>query len=103
MNAQLAVCGADCAPCPFFQKEFNGQTCAGCRQTKGNPFWAAEDFNGGACPIFDCASTKHSFNSCGECAELPCALFFELKDPSMSDEQHRESITRRVNVLKGLS
>jgi len=51
--------------------------------------------------MYDCSINKKEFHNCGECGELPCNLFTDMKDPNMSDEEHKESITKRVNVLKG--
>jgi hypothetical protein len=42
----------------------------------------------------------NKLNSCGDCAELPCKTFIDPKDPSLSDEEHRLEIDRRVTRLK---
>ena len=94
MAMNCGVCGALCEKCPFFK-----ETCAGCIECAGKVFWAVEHF-GGSCPLYACAVTERGYKSCGECAELPCRLFFEMKDPSMTDEEHKKSIDERVNILK---
>jgi len=42
-----------------------------------------------------------SYKSCGDCPELPCKTFHELKDPNISEEEHIKSIGTRVRALKG--
>lgn len=96
MEAKCGVCGAICSGCPFL-----GKGCAGCIECEGKVFWALQYF-GGACPLYVCAVDQRGYSNCGECPELPCKLFLEQKDPSMSDEEHQESITKRVNHLKNI-
>jgi hypothetical protein len=38
------------------------------------------------CPLFNCSVNKKGFKSCGDCEELLCKLFREMKDPNSSDE-----------------
>jgi hypothetical protein len=92
----ISACGVICDGCPFFNKE-----CSGCNEVKGKPFWT-KDLPGGICQLYNCPINIKKFNNCGECSELPCKTFYEYKDPNMSEEEHKESITRRVNTLKGL-
>ncbi|MCL2167473.1 MAG: hypothetical protein FWH49_09345, partial [Clostridiales bacterium] len=42
------------------------------------------------------------FKTCGECAEVPCQLFYDWKDPSMSDEEHRQAVATNVSFLNDL-
>ncbi len=91
----VSPCGAICDECPFYNN-----TCTGCKNLDGKVFWAADFTNNKICPMYDCAVNTKEFGSCSKCKELPCQLFFDMKDPNMSDEQHRESITKRVEVLK---
>ena len=91
----VAPCGAVCDECPYLH---NG--CEGCRSVDGKVFWAADHTEIGICPMYDCSINKNKFHNCGECGELPCNLFTDMKDPGMSDEEHKESIIKRVNVLK---
>ena len=55
------------------------------------------------CPIYDCAVNKRGYKTCGECAEVPCQLFYDWKDPSMSDEEHNKAIESNVSLLKELN
>jgi len=91
----LSSCGLDCSTCEFFSK-----TCAGCIEIKGSTFWAKEMMPGKVCPLYDCAVNKHGFRNCGDCGELPCKLFREMKDPNSTEEQHQQSIIKRVTVLQ---
>lgn len=85
----LSICGLECNECDFYQKE-----CEGCREVKGKPFWTEE-----GCELFFCCSEKE-FITCGDCSELPCKMFVELKDPSVNQEQHLKEVKERVNRLK---
>jgi hypothetical protein len=52
------------------------------------------------CPLYDCAVNQRGYKDCGECAELPCATFLQMKDPAISDEEHQRMIAVRVDLLK---
>jgi hypothetical protein len=43
---------------------------------------------------------KKGFKTCAECSELPCQIYYDWKDPSMTDEAHIQSIKDRVLLLK---
>jgi hypothetical protein len=90
----ISACGIICDSCPFYNKG-----CIGCNEVKGKPFWT-KDMPTGICQLFDCAVNIKQYKSCGECPELPCKLFYELKDPNISEEEHQASIINRVKVLK---
>jgi hypothetical protein len=90
----LSNCGLKCDECEFF-----GTTCDGCRAVKGSTFWA-KDIPGGVCPLYNCAVNKMNFSDCGECKELPCKLFREMKDPNSTEEEHQRSLVERVARLK---
>ena len=92
---ELSVCGLKCNECEFFNT-----TCAGCVRVKGSTFWAKEMMPSKVCPLFDCAVNTKNFKNCGECKDLPCQLFLNMKDPNSSEEEHRASIGKRVNLLK---
>lgn len=89
----LSVCGTDCTACPFL-----GNPCAGCSACAGKVFHAPE---GKACPIYACCSGKHHFATCASCAQMPCGVWQSTRDPSMTDEQFRESIEKRSKALRG--
>ena len=92
----VSSCGLICNECPFYNKE-----CAGCIKVKGQTFWAKEALPNKTCPLYDCAVNIKHFKNCGACAELPCKMFVEQKDPNSSDEEHKAGILKRVAVLKG--
>lgn len=89
----LQACGANCEGCPSFQKE-----CAGCDQIKGKVYWA-QYIGQVICPMYQCCHDK-ALKHCGSCSELPCKMWYEIKDPSYSDEEHIHSINERVRLLK---
>jgi len=74
--------------------------CAGCFNLEGKPFWTAEHTENGVCPIFDCAVNQRNFRHCGECSELPCPTFIELRDPSMPEDEYQEGLKKRITCLK---
>ncbi len=92
---ELSVCGIDCSKCQYFNV-----SCNGCNAVEGSPFWAKEYFPNKICSLYECAVIKNRFKSCGDCNELPCKMYIELKDPNMSEEDHKKSITERVLRLK---
>jgi len=90
----LSPCGMDCTGCPL--KEQCGGTC---HELKGAPFYV-KDFGLEVCPIYECAVTKKGYTTCGECAEMPCQIFYDWKDPEMSEQEHLQSVRDRVETLK---
>ena len=97
MKMNVSPCGINCDACPL--KEKCG---SGCQQSCGKPFYI-KDFGVECCPIYYCAVNKKGNKTCGECTELPCQLFYDWKDPSMSDEEHRQGVDTNVALLKELS
>lgn len=91
----LNPCGILCDECNFYNN-----LCSGCRSQNGSPFWAKDHIEKGICPIYECSVNKYSFNNCGSCNKLPCSIFFELKDPNISEDEHKKSIADRVKKLK---
>jgi hypothetical protein len=92
----VSACGIECDTCPFFKK-----TCDGCYLVKGHPFWVEEHLGGNPCPIYGCAVDTRALSSCAHCSELPCQKFFDLKEPSVSQEEHIKGIEKRVKTLGG--
>ena len=90
----LSTCGIDCAACPSLNKECQG----GCRALQGRVFWT-QQIGVELCQLYKCV-TENKFNNCGECVKLPCDMWFSLKDPSLTEEQHKKSTTERVQRLK---
>lgn len=94
MTTVLSACGLLCNECDFKNQ------CNGCYKVKGRTFWAKEIMPNKTCPLFNCSVTERKFNSCGQCAELPCKKFTELKDPNITIEEHEKSINERIRRLK---
>lgn len=97
MNQLISVCGLLCNTCDYFNKN-----CQGCLTVKGTTFWSKDAMPDGLCPLYKCAIIEKKYQSCGQCADLPCSLFTGLKDPNITDEQHKKSIAERVKRLKAI-
>lgn len=93
----VSPCGINCDACPL-KEQCGGD---GCQVCGGKPFYI-RDFGVERCPIYNCAVNKNGFKTCGECAKVPCQLFFDWKDPSMSDEEHKKAVEGNVALLKEL-
>ena len=91
----LSACGLKCDECEHFNV-----TCTGCIAVKGSTFWAKEMMPDKVCPLFDCSVNNKKLLDCGGCSELPCQLFYNMKDPGSTDEEHQKSIGTRVALLK---
>ena len=89
----ISPCGAECEACPL-----HGATCAGCNALRGKVFHAPE---GKACPLFACPVQKHRYATCGECPLLPCDIWRATRDLNLTDEAFEESVTLRVQRLRG--
>ena len=87
----LSACGQDCSECPFM-----GNRCQGCNACDGKVFHAPK---GAACPIFACAR-RHRLPSCAGCDALPCPIWRDTRDPSLSDEAFERSIRDRSALLR---
>jgi hypothetical protein len=88
------VCGIYCGGCRFL-----GQQCKGCGYVEGKPFWAAQ-VPGGVCPFHDCCRNQRKLEHCGQCADLPCKLFNDVRDPSQSEEEFQKSLEERLAALR---
>ncbi len=88
----LSCCGADCKTCGCY-----GNVCQGCNEAKGKVFHASK---GKACPIYACSVMKNKYATCLECSEMPCAIWYETRDPQMSEEEFAASIRERTDALK---
>lgn len=91
----VAPCGVECAKCPSFPVE-----CGGCREIEGRVFWAPY-FDREVCPMYECPVVDREYHDCGECSELPCAIFFDCRDPSVPVGEHEREIGERVRRLRG--
>ena len=87
----ISACGLLCGECEFYEK-----SCEGCDNIKGVVFW----MNGDICPFYKCAVVEHELKNCGDCSEIPCDMFYKIKDPNITEEKHLESINKRVSRLK---
>ena len=90
----LTVCGTDCTTCPDYKKK-----CDGCQKIQGKVYWT-KLIETDTCPIYKCVVSDKKLTHCGKCGQLPCHLFYDLNDPSYSDEEHLKGIKRRVSHLK---
>jgi len=90
----LSPCGVDCGSCDFYKD------CGGCRATEGKPLYIKDIDGIEVCPMYDCPTNKKGYKSCGECSELPCKIFYDWKDPEMTEEEHLNSVNERVKILK---
>lgn len=98
MNQIISACGLSCGACDYLKTR-----CPGCHAAGGETFWAKDSMPDGMCPLYKCSVIEKKYHSCGQCAELPCQKFVDLKDPAISEEQHKQSIQERVLRLKGPS
>ena len=89
-----APCGILCVSCHFL-----GKNCPGCGYVEGKPFWT-EEYHIEVCPIYNCSVNQKKLEHCGMCAELPCEIFLELKDPNVSDDEFQKSLKDRQDNLK---
>ena len=71
----------------------------GCYAVHGETFWAKEMMPGKVCPLYACAINDRGYESCGDCSELPCDMFREMKDPASTDEEHEKMLKVRVEHL----
>lgn len=90
----MTVCGVDCSTCEIYGKE-----CKGCDEIKGCVFWTSM-IDTKVCPIYNCVVNEKKYKNCGECSSLPCDMYKSLKDPSLSDEEHKLGIEKRVANLR---
>lgn len=88
----LSCCGTDCAACPFY-----GNKCPGCNACAGQVFHAPQ---GKPCPIYACCVNRHRFATCAYCKELPCDVWRDTRDPSLSEQAFEQSIADRVARLQ---
>ena len=90
----LSCCGTDCRICRCY-----GNLCKGCNECKGEVFHAPE---GKACPIYECVVSQKGMKHCGQCQEIPCAIWKNTRDPKFTDEEFEESVQNRMKALKDM-
>lgn len=87
---QLSVCGVCCSTdCRAYKTE-----CEGCVELSGKIPWAVY-YGKEHCPIFQCVMDK-GLESCAECGQAPCQIWFDTRDPDLSDEQFAADISSRL-------
>lgn len=89
----LTCCGTECKTCSAY-----GDLCKGCNETGGKVFHAPE---GKACPIYQCSVNKCKYATCASCQSLPCQVWLDTRDPSLSQEEFDATVRNRVHNLKG--
>lgn len=89
----LSCCGTECSSCGCY-----GSMCKGCNESKGKVFHCPE---GQECAIYECCITKHKYNDCSECKEVPCHIWRKTRDPKYTDQEFEENVKQRVNNLLG--
>lgn len=90
----VSACGLDCEACFAYPSD-----CTGCHAEQGRPSWLS-DTELESCPLYDCPVNQRGYADCGSCPELPCQQYFELRDPSLSPEEHEKGIIERVRLLR---
>jgi len=95
MNGLISACGLLCDRCSFYNT-----SCEGCYTVKGSAFWARSIMPDKTCPLYRCSVIERRYHGCSECGELPCKKFYDLKDPNISEEEHRKSIEERATRLR---
>jgi len=91
----LSACGLWCDEC-----EHNKKLCDGCHTIKGSTFWAKEMMPSKVCPLYDCGVNQRGYRDCGQCAELPCGTFLQMKDPNSTEEEHKQMLKIRQDRLR---
>ncbi len=90
----IGCCGSVCDECHEYHK-----SCAGCHETQGKPAWISEA-SFGQCSFYECCIVKKGLDHCGNCSEMPCKMFYDCIDPSLSKEVAAKDIADRVLHLK---
>ncbi len=88
----LSCCGTDCTACSYYE-----DICQGCNESCGKVFHMQE---GKACPIYACSVQKQKNVTCADCAQIPCEIWMETKDPQMSEEKFSANLRERMTNLE---
>lgn len=90
----ISVCGVYCEKeCKAYPDE-----CSGCNQIKGKVAWA-KFYGKSVCPIYKCVQTK-KFRTCLKCDKIPCRIWYETRNPELSDEQFNNELNWRLKNLE---
>lgn len=90
----ITACGQECNACPLYQG-----SCPGCNECRGRVFHVPQ---GKPCPLYACAVNRKHRTGCGGCADIPCPLWEQVRDPSLSEEEFRASVFDRLENWKGV-
>jgi hypothetical protein len=107
----ISVCGIDCKAystcdkCSSICKNMHSvfdlkKPCEGCNEIH-EKILLSKHISLNICPIYECVINRH-YQHCGNCEQLPCDLYYELKDPFINDFIHGLDIEHRVNTLKSM-
>jgi len=89
----LSSCGLKCiTDCKSYRKE-----CYGCNEMQGRVSWAKR-FGSERCAIYNCVHEK-KLTSCGECSQMPCRLWFEVRNPFISDKDFSLMLKTKLDNL----
>lgn len=66
---------------------------------EGKPFWT-QQMEVKVCPLHDCCRNRRQLEHCGLCADFPCAVFLEMRDPALGDEEARKAMEARQADLR---
>jgi hypothetical protein len=90
----LSKCGVNCSSdCHAYQVE-----CDGCNELEGKVSWA-QFYGKDECPIYECAN-ESGFSSCGECGQAPCKIWYDTKNPDVSDAEFEADIQSRMSNMR---
>ena len=90
----LSKCGVCCSTdCKAYKTE-----CDGCNEIKGKVAWS-KFYGKTLCPIYECVIQKGVL-SCDECGKAPCKIWFQTRNPDVSNEEFQADIDSRLNNFK---
>ena len=90
---KVTTCGVYCeTECRAYSRE-----CDGCNKLKGKVSWA-KFYGKDICPIYKCAKEK-SFVTCAECSQIPCKIWFDTRNPDLTDDEFDQEIQGRLKNL----
>lgn len=96
MEKIISCCGVVCSECQYYPSD-----CAGCPKIKGIAFWL--EFSGGSiCDIYDCCMNQKKLDHCGQCSSLPCDLYLNASDPTISQEENERILQNQLVQLKSM-
>jgi hypothetical protein len=93
-ETMLSKCGVNCSSdCKAYQVD-----CDGCTELEGKVSWAPF-YGKDACPIYECANTS-GYQSCGECGQAPCSIWYDTKNPDITDAEFEVDIQSRLTNMR---